>query len=268
MSIELKDYKKALVEDKEFVSDVRDEDMSQQVVRRVFAVNKAFIGVSFKQTDFSHVYFRNCRFFRCNFTGSSISRSNFRGSQYEECKFQYSTWEHTILDEDFLDNCLPGEENLARDLVRSLRVNFSQIGNYQAVNKAASIEVALTGQHLFHSAYSKQSYYRAKYKGWNRLLNAVRHAKWKALDYLWGNGESLYRIVASGLFAIIACAALLVWSRSQFAWPDTIWVVAKAFWGVDGAPSVPRGYFVLLTVVRFILVGLFMAILVKRLSRR
>jgi len=153
--MELIDHSKPIIEDKEFSADVRDEDLTQQVLRRVFAVEKTFIGVSFKQSEICECYFRNCRFIRCDFTGTSIRRSNFRGSQYEECKFQYSTWEHTQLDEEFLDSCLPSEENLARDLVRSLRVNFGHIGNYAAVNKAASIEVMLTGQHLFHAAYSK-----------------------------------------------------------------------------------------------------------------
>ena len=153
--------------------------------------------MSFKQSEISDCYFRNCRFIRCDFTGANISRSNFRGAQYEECKFQYSTWEHTQLDEEFLYNCLPSEENLARDLVRSLRVNFGHIGNYAAVNRAASIEVALTGQHLYHAAYSKQSYYRSKYKGWDRVTHIIRHARWKALDLLWGNGESIFRILIS-----------------------------------------------------------------------
>lgn len=268
MNIELKDHTKPLIEDKEFVADVRKAQLSQQALRRVFAVKKTFVDVSFKQSEITQCYFRNCRFIRCDFTGTSISRSNFRGSQYEECKFHYSAWEHTILDEEFLDNCLPSEENLARDLVRSLRVNFGQIGNYSAVNKAASIEVSLTGLHLFHAAYSKQSYYRAKYRGWNRIVHGVRHAKWKALDLLWGNGESLYRIVICGLFVIVASAALLSWQDPLFSWPASLGVVATAFWGSNTTPPVPGDYLAVLTAVRFILFGLFMAILIKRLSRR
>ncbi|MHB1494017.1 MAG: pentapeptide repeat-containing protein [Acidithiobacillus sp.] len=266
--MELKDHTKPLIEDKEFVAEVREADLSQQALRRAFAVKKTFIDVSFKQTEISQCYFRNCRFIRCDFTGASISRSNFGGSQYEECKFPYSTWEHTILDEEFLDNCLPSEENLARDLVRSLRVNFGQIGNYPAINKAASIEVALTGLHFFHAAYSKQSYYRAKYKGWNRFICGMRHAEWKALDLLWGNGESLYRIVVCGLFAIVACAALLSWQYPQFSWPASFGVVATAFCGSNTTLPVPGEYLAVLTAIRFILFGLFMAILIKRLSRR
>ncbi|MDO9310728.1 MAG: pentapeptide repeat-containing protein [Nitrosomonas sp.] len=266
--MELIDNSKQLIEDKEFAVDVRDEDLSKRTLKRVFAVKKAFVGVSFKQSELLHCYFRNCRFIRCDFTGTSISRSNFRGSQYEECKFQYSSWEHTVLDDEFLDNCLPSEENLARDLVRSLRVNFGHIGNYSAVNRAASIEVALTGLHLFHAAYSKQSYYRAKYKSCNRIVQGIRHAQWKALDLLWGNGESLCRIVVCGLFAITTCAAILTWQEPLFSWPGSFGVVASAFWGISTTPPVPGNYLVALTAIRFLLFGLFMAVLIKRLARR
>jgi hypothetical protein len=266
--MELIDHSKPIIEDKEFSADVRNEDLTQQVLRRVFAVEKKFIEVSFKQSEICECYFRNCRFIRCDFTGASIRRSNFRGSRYEECKFQYSTWEHTQLDEEFLDNCLPSEENLARDLVRSLRVNFGHIGNYAAVNKAASIEVMLTGQHLFHAAYSKQSYYRSKYKGWVRALHAARHARWKALDLLWGNGESIFRILITGVSTIILWAIVLAWSNPLFAWPKSLIAVSYAFWGVAGTPTLPSHQLALLTIVRFVLFGLFMAILVKRLARR
>jgi len=266
--MELLDHSKTLIEDKEFVADVRKEDLAQKVLRRVFAVRKTFEDVNFKQSEIAQCYFRNCRFIRCDFTGAIISRSIFRGSQYEECKFQYSTWEHTHLDEEFLDSCLPSEENLARDLVRTLRVNFGHIGNYSAVNKAASIEVALTGQHLFHATYSKQSYYRAKYKGWNRVVHGARHVQWKALDLLWGNGESLYRILICGIFSIFAWAVFLAWQLPQFSWPDSLGVVVRAFWGVSTTPPVPGNHLAALTAFRFVLVGLFMAILIKRLARR
>lgn len=233
--MKLIDHSKPIIEDKEFSADVSDQLLKQQVLRRVFAVAKTFIGVSFKQSEISDCYFRNCRFIRCDFTGASIRRSNFRGSQYDDCKFQYSTWEHTQLDEEFLDNCLPSEENLARDLVRSLRVNFGHIGNYAAVNKAASIEVMLTGEHLFHAAYSKQSYYRSKYKGWVRVLHAARHVRWKALDLLWGNGESIFRVVVTGVVTVVLWSIFLAWSNPQFSWSQSLVAVSFAFWGVTGS---------------------------------
>src|SRR4030067_2719510 len=154
--MELQEHTKPVIEHKEFRGEVRNADLSIREFSHVFAVGVAFFDVSFKQCDFSNCYFRNCRFIRCNFTGATIKESNFRGSQFEECDFRYTTWEKTILDEHFLDTCLPSEENLARDLVRSLRVNFAQVGNYEAVNKSAPIEIKLTGQHPHKAAYPRQ----------------------------------------------------------------------------------------------------------------
>ena len=266
--MELQEHKKAVIENKKFRGDVQSEDLSTREFSRVFAVGVAFVDVSFKQCDFSHCYFRNCRFIRCNFTGANIKESNFKGSQFEECDFRYSTWEKTLLDEHFLDTCLPSEENLARDLARSLRVNFSQVGNYEAVNKAASIEVSLTGQHLYNAAYSRQSYYRAKYKGWSRLVHAINHAHWKALDLLWGNGESIVRVALSGVAVIVIAALFILRDHSQLLFPTAFWVAFTSFWGIQSGVNLADTYMVALTVVRFILFGLFMAILVKRLSRR
>lgn len=266
--MELQEHTKPVIENKEFRGDVEGEDLSAKEFIRVFAVGVAFMDVSFKQCDFSDCYFRNCRFIRCNFTGANIKESNLRGSQFEECNFRYTTWEKTVLDEHFLDICLPSEENLARDLARSLRVNFSQIGNYEAVNKAASIEVSLTGQHLYNAAYSRQSYYRAKYKGWSRLVHAISHARWKALDLLWGNGESIVRVAISGLAVVVMAALFMMRDHSQFLFPTAFWAAFTSFWGIQGGAQFPDIYIVVLTVTRFILFGLFMAILVKRLSRR
>lgn len=266
--MELIEHKKDIIENKEFRDEVRNEDLSMREFSRVFAVDVAFVEVSFKQCDFSRCYFRNCRFIRCDFTGANIKESNLRGSQFEECNFRYTTWEKTYLDEHFLDTCLPSGENLARDLARSLRVNFSQIGNYEAVNKAASIEVSLTGQHLYNAAYSRQSYYRAKYKGWSRVIHAMDHARWKALDLLWGNGESIVRVAVAGLVVVVVAAFSLTRGDLQLLFSDALWSTLSHFWGVHGGTKLPDFYAVALTVIRYVLLGLFMAILVKRLSRR
>jgi len=266
--MELYEHKKDVIENKEFRGEIRSEDLSMREFSRVFAVAVVFIDICFKQCDFSRCYFRNCRFIRCDFTGANIKESNLRGSHFEECNFRYTTWEKTFLDEHFLDTCLPSGENLARDLARSLRVNFSQIGNYEAVNKAASIEVSLTGQHLYNAAYSRQSYYRSKYKGWSRVIHAIGHARWKALDLLWGNGESIIRVATSGLAVIVVAALFLMRGNTHILFSDALWATFSHFWGMPDGTKFPDSYAVALTIIRFVLLGLFMAILVKRLSRR
>ena len=263
----LRDNKKPRVEDAEFTDDLNGDDFTRHELVRVFAVGKVFTKVIFKQAKFVGCYFRNCRFIGCDFTGAFVKETNLRGSQFENCTFRYTSWEKSHLDDDFLDHCLPSEENLARDLVRSLRVNFAEIGNYEAVNRAASIEVHLTGQHLYKAAYSNESYYRSKYKGWQRLSHAARHIRWKGLDLLWGNGESIVRIIICSLVAIVAVSIFYA-RESKLAFGDAFLESLWQFWGKQYAHAMPPIYSLLLTITQFVAFGLFMAILVKRLSRR
>lgn len=265
--MDIRNNLKPKLEDVEFISDIRDEDFTRHDMTRVFAVGKVFTNISFKQVNFLGCYFRNCRFVRCDFTGALFKETNLRGSQFENCTFRYTAWEKSHLDDDFLNGCLPSEENLARDLVRSLRVNFSEIGNYEAVNRAAAIEVKLTGQHLYKAAYSNESYYRSKYKGWERFSHAAQHARWKALDLLWGNGESVVRISFS-CFLIIFAVACFYSRETKLSLADALTESIWQFWGKQYAQAMPPIYTLALTITQFVAFGLFMAILVKRLSRR
>jgi uncharacterized protein YjbI with pentapeptide repeats len=262
-----RDNKKTKLEDVEFTTDINSEDFMRHDMVRVFAVGKVFTKISFKQVNFLSCYFRNCRFIGCDFTGAFVKESNLRGSQFENCTFRYTTWEKSHLDDDFLDRCLPSEENLARDLVRSLRVNYSETGNYEAVNRAASIEVGLTGQHLYKAAYSNEAYYRSKYKGTERFSHAVQHARWKALDLLWGNGESIVRILISCFVAVLVVS--IFYSReAKVSLIDALLESIWQFWGKQYAQAMPPIYALVLAASQFVAFGLFMAILVKRLSRR
>jgi hypothetical protein len=265
--MELKIHKKKSIKDQAIESIGEKEEYPRHEFLRVYAIDTVFQGVIFKQSNFLSCYFRKCRFINCDFTGAIFKETNLLNSQFENCKFDYSFWDKTIVDEKILDSCLPSEENLARDLVRSLRVNFSQIGNYDAVNKAAAIEVKLTGKHLYNAAYSKQSYYRAKYKGRDRFQVGCKHAWWKALDLLWGNGESIFRVVVCGLLVIALVAVILI-IKYQFSLCDSMWTATCVFWGVKPTHEVPQDLHLLSTVIRYFLFGLFMAILVKRLARR
>ena len=263
----IKDHVKEKLEDKEFTGAISDCSFERKELLRVYAVGIAFKGVSFKQSLISSCYFRNCRFEDCDFTGAQLRDSNLKGSTFSSCKFAYSTWEKTLLDDHFLDACLPSEENLARDLVRTLRVNFAQIGNYEAVNRAAGLEVKLTGQHLYNAAYSNQAYYRHKYPTGARLTHAFRHACWKLLDLLWGNGESLLRVLVTGMLAVLVAAAWLLGSGSASTFSGALRASFVAFWGVH-LDALPAAIGVSVSIARYVVLGLLMAILVKRLSRR
>ena len=209
--MEFRDNKKELIENRDIVEDPHDCDLSKKELVRLYAVDKKFTDVNFKQSIIRECYFRKCKFVRCLFDGANIKECNFKGAQFTGCSFEYTTWEKTLLEERFLDSCLPSKQNIARDLVRSLRNNFVQIGDYEAVNKAAAIEVKLTGEHLFKAAYSRESWYREHYVGIERLKHGFQHARWKSLDLLWGNGESLWKVVGCCVVVnVLGAIALMI----------------------------------------------------------
>ena len=264
----LRENVKETLVDQEFYETTRDADLSKKQLDRIYAVDQDFINVSFAQSILTSCYFRKCRFVDCDFTGATMINCNFKGASFDGCTFKYTSWEKTLLEDAFLDVCLPSEENLARDLVRSLRVNFAHVGNYEAVNRAASIEVGLTGRHLRNAAFSKQSYYRAKYKGWNRVFQVGAYVKWRALDLLWGNGENPCRVMASACVVIGLIAAWRLYSEPEPGFADAVLTALAHFFGVEHQPPVSLGVSISLTAVRFVLLGLFMTIVIKRLSRR
>ena len=268
MSMKLQDNVKDRLVDKEFYEATCNADLSKKQLERIYAVDKTFVNVSFSKSVLTSCYFRNCSFIECDFSGATMVKCNFKGASFEGCIFKYTSWERTLIDDGLLDSCLPSEENLARDLVRSLRVNFAEVGNYQAVNHAASIEVALTGQHLKNAACSRQSYYRKKYRGWNRVRQVYAYLKWLALDLLWGNGESLFRVVASGVMVVTLVAVWRFISKPEMGLAQAFLVSLAHFFGVEHETAVSPVPSILLAAVRFVLFGLFMAILIKRLSRR
>jgi hypothetical protein len=259
---------KRLLEDQELAADAENEDFTQHILTRFFAVKRTFKRVQFTQAVLSNCYFRNCTFIECDFTGAVIKECNLRGAKFENCNFRYATLEKTQIDPEVMRNGLPTGENLARDFVRSLRVNFSQIGDYVAVNEAIRIEVRLTREHYYNAAYSRTAYYRTKYKGRSRLAHGLYHAKWTVLDWLWGNGESALRIILTGLF-LIACVAIMhpraIGISGYFhALP---YVIAN-FWGVKTSEDLSPEWFTAVTIGRFVLFALFIAVLVKRFARR
>lgn len=96
---------------------------------------------------------------------------------------------------------------------------------------------------------------------------AYKHLKWKALDLLWGNGESILRVLASAMVVIVVLATISFNGNSS-SWAHNVEASFLGFWGVEN--NIPLSIYIstLLTISRFTFFGLFMAILVKRLARR
>lgn len=268
MSIDsLIDNEPILLTDKEFDAEkIYNISFDKHIFTRVSAVSKTFEKVSFKYAVFDDCYFRNCKFIDCDFTGAQFKGASYRGSEFSGSRFDYARFNNTKITNSILDFNIPGYENVALEFAQSLRVNFGQIGDTLGVNKAIEAELKATKVHLSKAAWAKDGWYKKKYKGINRLKIIRDYITFNAFDFIWGNGESLYKLLRS-IFIVISIILLnlLVEGYSFNAATSQSF---SLFLGINTSVVESTGIVQFAISSRFILLGMFVSVLVKRLSRR
>ena len=130
--------------------------MNQLFVRLV-AKKKRFTKVDFTYSIFDGCNMRDCVFDSCNFTGCRFVSTNLYGSTFSGCMFDYATFERTTIDSHVLDSECPPFENLKIRFARTLRVNYQQLGDAGAVNKAICVELRAAELHLRKAWQSNES---------------------------------------------------------------------------------------------------------------
>lgn len=255
-----------------FNSDVINVACSNQLFVRLVAKGKRFENVDFKYTIFDTCYLRNCVFDSCDFTGCRFIGVNLAGVSFTGCKFDYATFERTIIANDILDSCCPGWENVKLKFARTLRVNFQQIGDSKSANKAIKVELDATEIHLHKSWMSNESYYRKKYQSWKRVGKFFEWANFKLLDFVWGNGESTYKLTRSVVLLLVAMAFVDVLKSKD---PSMVSSYVKAslampevLLGVSTPSCYPDWYLAFIVFARLVSIGFFMSIIIKRFNRR
>jgi len=240
--------------------------------QRLVAIKKKFSDCDFSFSAFDAAYLRNCTFDSCKFTGCKFTNTNLRGSKFIGCTFDYVQFSHTQVELEILNTGCPGQENLQQKFARTLRVNFHQIGDTVAANKAIKIELEANCVHLYKAWRSRESYYRKKYPGLKRIIMFVEWFEFVALNFFWGNGENplkLLRLLAI-LIASIALgevyflrngSVLSSYTSAFLQAPEVLLGIAK-----------PQGFSGLvlagIATLRYILIACLVSILIKRLSRR
>ncbi len=223
--------------------------------QRLVAKEVRFEGVNFSYTIFDTCYLRKCVFINCNFTGCRFKDSNLHGSSFEGCKFDYAFFDKTIVDPEILESGCPGPENLRDKFARTLRTNFQSLGDYSSVNKAVHLELDAKEEHLRKAWRSKESYYRQKYKGIVRVKMFIGWLNFKAFDYIWGNGESLWKLgrAVVVILVVIAFVDVGVAGRDPLRIPSYLASLARApaiFFGVDTASGYSSLYLSFVLVLR------------------
>lgn len=260
------------LKDKKFTTDIANKKFINKLFLRLVAKGIMFSNIDFKYCIFDASYLRNCSFDSCDFTGCRFVGSNFVGSGFSGCKFDYATFDKTFIDNDILDHCCPSPENLKLKFARSLRVNYQQLGDAVSANKAIGIELRATEDHLLKGWKSKEAYYRKKYKGLARFEELIKWINFKLLDFLWGNGESAWKLFRT-IFVILA--SMSIYHVITVGNPNQLDEYLSAFLlspqillGVVSPSPYASSYLTFLFVIRLILFGFFMSIIIKRFNRR
>jgi hypothetical protein len=176
----------------------------------------------------------------------------------------------------------PAQENLnyandqtAISLVNhgSLRTNFQQLGDADALNKAMRVELSATEIHLKKAWQSNESYYRSHHPGvLSRTLAFLEWLKFKVLDFIWGNGENLFRLVR---FVLIVLVLMALGDVAVYGDPGRVQSYGASFirsFAIFFGTLIPddygKAYLALITCVRLVIVGFFLSIIIKKFSRR
>lgn len=244
-----------------------------KVFVRLNAKNVRFKNVSFMHCVFDGCYINNCVFDNCDFTGCRFIASNFHQTAFVGCDFRYATFERTHIDSELLDSEAPKEENLRMHFSRSLRMNYQQLGDAKSVNKAINIELGATSEYLYKSVISKETYYKVKYGG--VLKSSIQLLRWLEfwlLHAVWGNGESILKLMRSFALVIIAIAIYDTFNSGNPMDLGQYWnnlMRAPAiFLGVLSPDGFSRGAISMITAIKFVSFALLTTLLVKRFSRR
>ncbi len=264
------DNKKKLLREIEIQeSDIDKLNFKKYELVRVYAVDKKFINVSFMQSIICECHFRKSTFRNCDFTGANISNTNFQGADFIGCTFDYTTFTGTHINTIPLRRNLPNRENLKVQLAKSLRLNYTSIGDYDGVNFAINIEIAATLEHLKKAAFSKEAYYRGKteFSGFGRLLHGAKYFYYLFLDLLWGNGEKPLRMFISiplllTLLSLIFSCSLNISILTSIKETISIFFLGgkSDLLGVTSSS--------IANIMRYLALGLFVSSLVRRISRR
>lgn len=240
---------------------------------RLNAKKVTFTNISFMHCIFDNCYLNNCVFDTCDFTGCKFIGSKFQHTSFRGCKFDYAIFERTQLDDDILSSEAPKEENLRMRFARSLRMNYQQIGDAKAVNKAITLELETTAVYLYKSWHSGEIYYKEKYPGFlNGLAQFLKWLEFWILDFIWGNGESIVKFLRTIALTIIMISAYDTNINSKILnigfYAYSLKTAVAAFLGIAHPSYFSDTALSIITAIRLISVALLTALLVKRFSRR
>lgn len=258
--------------DQRFATDESDQKYINHVFVRLSAKGRKFTNVDFRYSTFDACYLRDTKFDSCDFTGCRFIATNLHGAKFLGCRFEYTTFERTMIDSAILDTECPSRENLRVRFARALRMNYQQLGDAAAVNKAMKVELEATNTHLYKAWASDEDYYRKKYVGWLWWKMLCQWVFFRLGDFVWGNGESALRLLR---FVLIIMLCMTIYEVLSFGDPHMVGSYATAFlrssevfMGLPAPAEYPKPYIAIVTLIRLVAIGFLLSIIIKKFNRR
>jgi hypothetical protein len=153
-------------------------------------------------------------------------------------------------------------------------MNYQQTGDAKAVNKAISLELEATSSYLKKSWASNETYYQKKYGGLKRIPQFGKWLEFRFLDFIWGNGESIYKLARTIFLAILAISIYdvslknTILGASALDYIQSIPNSTGIFLGINIPSNYPVWASATIVAGRLLSVAFLTALLVKRLGRR
>jgi hypothetical protein len=173
---------------------------------------------------------------------------------------------------------LPLEANIRRESLQNLIANANEIGDFLSTRLLVLQEVAAAKDHYWRALRGADNYYREKYNTAGSKLTAGWKLFWLNLSgFVWGNGEKPGNILLSGLVFLLALTLIDFWSvmprvgwTASFGGAKVLDYTTSLFLGLPTDQEF-RGFLLVdysLAAMRYVYVGLYIAVLYKKLSRR
>lgn len=253
-------------------------NFSNYLFTRAVATDFTFRNIDFSKTIFDNCYLKDCRFERCNFEGAKFTNCNLQGSYFEDCKFDYVIFEKTFVDDEIFE-CAPKESNLKYKFARALKLNYASIGDYMRASKAVNFELEATKKHLLDSWLLSSKWHHLKYKGIGKRWKQFR--KWfevAFLDFIWGNGESLWRLIRFNLIIFFILTLYHYFEKPNttiFEFLDIFLIKVPANYfslkissNTEFFSYYSTGLTLILNISRLVFFALLMSVITKKYNRR
>ena len=151
-------------------------------------------------------------------------------------------------------------------------MNYQQLGDAHAANLAISVELQATETHLRKAWRSGETYYRLKYKSWRRARAYFEWLSFRLQDMVWGNGESIPKLIRSIVVILGIIGAYDVIKFGDLNAVHSYWhALAQSpeiFLGISSPANFPALAATVILSIRLIVFGALISIFVKRYSRR